>query len=270
MKKTIGFVLACCTVLGWMACNKMTEDSQLDTEDVLKMEMEDQDILTEEEQTAADCNYDFTQVIASCAVVTESSSSYPKTITIDYGTGCVDARGRTKKGKIIVEVSGDMRLEGNTRTLTFDNFYVNTINLQGSRTAENIGLNASGNMVIKVNGNITATNGEYARSRTFERYREWIAGINTCEISDDEFMITGSGTVTGRRGVEIPQEITEAIHVKPGVCNYPLSGKVDVGNERRGVVINFGDGTCDNVAEVYSKRRNKTFQIDLDTRRVIE
>ncbi len=270
MKKTIFRVLALVALLGWVSCKKMTEENQFDTEDVLKMEMEDQDIFTEEEQTAADCNYDFTQFIASCAVVTESSSSYPKTITIDYGTGCVDARGRTKKGKIIIDVSGDMRLEGNTRTLTFENFYVNSINIQGSRFAQNIGPNSEGNMIIQVNGTITSTNGEFTRSRNFERFREWVAGMNTCEISDDEFIITGNGTVTGRRGVEIAHEITDGIHVMPGSCDYPMSGKIDIGGERRGGVINFGDGDCDNVASVYSKRRNRTYSIDLDTRSVIQ
>jgi hypothetical protein len=119
-------------------------------------------------------------------------------------------------------------------------------------------------------GEITASNGELTRSRNFTRYREWISGIATCDISDDEFHVTGSGTAIGRRGIEIPHTITEKIVLKPGECKYPLSGKVDIGNATRGVLLNFGNGTCDNIAEATTKRRNKTYQINLDTRRIIQ
>ncbi|MBM3429001.1 MAG: hypothetical protein FJX95_09495, partial [Bacteroidetes bacterium] len=248
MKKLIYFFATLMVLTFGMACQKMTEENQFDSEDILKMEMEDSDIMSEEEQVSLDCSFDYTQLLASCATVTESSSTFPKIITIDYGEGCTDIRGRVKSGRIIVEVSGDMRLEGSVRTITFDQFFVNNTNIQGSRIAENIGANGSGNMVIKVNGDIIATNGSLTRSRTFERYREWISGINTCEFSDDEFLITGSGTATGRRGVEVPHEITEAIHMMPGSCEYPLSGTLDIGGERRGVIIDFGDGECDNIA----------------------
>jgi len=58
--------------------------------------------------------------------------------------------------------------------------------------------------------------------------------------------------------------------LKPGTCKYPLSGKIEIGSSTRGVIINFGSSTCDNIAEATTKRRNKTVQIDLDTRRIIQ
>jgi hypothetical protein len=270
MKKIFLIVVTAITTINLSSCRKFLEETQSDSEDLLKMEMEENDFLKEEEVASNPCNLDYSSLLAPCAVVTESSSTFPKTVTIDYGTGCVGANGRMKKGKIIISVSGDMRVAGNTRTLTFENFYLNDVKVEGSRNALNTGLNTSGNMVIKITGDITASNGELTRSRNFTRYREWISGITTCENSDDEFHITGSGTAIGRRGIEIPHTITEKIVLKPGQCNYPLSGKVDIGSEKRGVILNFGNGTCDNIAEATTKRRNKTYQIDLDTRRIIQ
>lgn len=270
MKKIFYFVFATSTLFNLASCNKFNEETQSDSEDVLKMEMDENDFLKEEEIASNPCSFDYATLLAPCAVVTESSSTFPKTVTIDYGTGCVGQNGLTKKGKIIINVSGDMRVAGNTRSLTFENFYINDVKIEGSRNAENIGLNNIGNMVVKITGDITGTNGELTRSRSFTRYREWISGISTCDISDDEFHVTGSGTAIGRRGIEIPHVITEKIVLKPGQCNYPLSGIVDIGSENRGAILNFGNGTCDNIADLTTKRRNKTYQIDLDTRKIIQ
>jgi hypothetical protein len=270
MKKIFYLVVAASTIASFTSCNKFLQENQSDAEDVLKIEMDENDFLKEEEIASNPCSFDFASLLAPCAVISESSSTFPKTVTIDYGTGCVGPNGLTKKGKIIINVSGDMRVAGNTRSLTFENFYINDVKIEGSRNAENIGLNNVGNMVVKITGDITATNGEFSRNRSFTRYREWISGISTCEISDDEFHVTGSGTAIGRRGIEIPHVITEKIVLKPGQCNYPLSGIVDIGSENRGVILNFGNGTCDNIAEATTKRRNKTYQIDLDTRRIIQ
>jgi hypothetical protein len=270
MKKTWFVIFTASALLNLASCNKFNEETQSDSEDVLKMEMNDNDFLTEEEIASTPCGFDYAALLAPCAVVTESSNTFPKIVTIDYGTGCVGQNGLTKKGKIIINVSGDMRVTGNTRTVTFDNFYINDVKIEGSRDAENIGPNNLGNMVVKITGDITAISSEFTRSRNFTRYREWISGIATCDISDDEFHITGSGTAIGRRGIEIPHSITEKIVLKPGQCKYPLSGKVDIGSATRGVFLDFGNGTCDNIAEATTKRRKKTYQIDLDTRRIIQ
>jgi len=269
MKNFFYLVFATSALFIFASCNKFSEETQSDSEDVLKMEMDENDFLKEEEIASNPCSFDYASLLAPCAVVTESSNTFPKTVTIDYGTECVGQNGLTKKGKIIINVSGDMRVAGNTRTVTFENFYINDVKIEGSRNSENMGPNTAGNMVVKITGDITATNGEFSRNRSFTRYREWISGIATCDISDDEFHVTGSGTAIGRRGIEIPHTITEKIVLKPGECNYPLSGRVDIGDESRGVILNFGNGSCDNIAEAITKRRNKTYQIDLDTRRII-
>jgi hypothetical protein len=275
--KTINQILKTSLVLALSllvltSCDKCKEDSTENissAEDVLRMDMEENDFTAEELYVSNPCNLDLSQIISSCAVITESSTTFPKTITIDYGTGCVDAKGRTKKGKVFVTLNREIQQTGSIREVTFENFFINDVQISGTRTAENMGLNESDNVVIKVTGNITATHPDYTRSRTFERYREWTKGFNTCDTQDDEFLITGSGTLINRFGKEIPHTIVEPIHITPGQCNYPLAGKIDVGNSNRGIVIDFGNENCDNLAEIKTKRRNKTYQVNLDTRTII-
>jgi hypothetical protein len=252
-----------------VSCKKSVEENHSNAEDIISLEMDENNIFMEEEVVSNPCGYDFKSLLASCAEVTESSETFPKTIKIDYGYGCKDVKGRIKKGKIIITVSGNMRIKGNTRTITFSDFYVNDFKIYGKRTSENLGSNASGNTVIKITGDITSSNSEFKRSRTFECYREWIKGIETCSLTDDELHITGSGKAVNRKGVEIAHTITEKIVIKHGECKYPLSGKIDFGTSKRGVTIDFGNGTCDNIAEVKRKQNNKTYTIDLDTHKII-
>ncbi len=266
MRKVISVLTVILLVI---SCHKQQEADLTTGEDILQMDMDENDYILEELYAANDCSIDLTQILPSCAQITYSSVEYPKTITIDFGTGCIDSKGRTKKGKIYIDVSGDMRVVGSEKTITFDNFFINEVKMEGSKHAKNIGLNASQNYVVEIDGEIEATKNNLTRKRVFHRQREWITGIETCETDDDEFLITGSGTITTRTGRTINHSITEAIHLKPSTCGYPLSGKIDFGSTLRGAILDFGTENCDNLATLTLKRRNKTFLIDLDTRTII-
>lgn len=255
---------------GITACKKEEKTDDLNSsEDVMQTEVSEGDYEREELYASIGCNVDWSTVVGTCATITQSSVEYPKIVTIDFGTGCTDKHGRVKKGKIIVTVTDDIRNPSAVRTVTFENFYVNDVQITGERKASNNGISADGFILIKVQGNLAATNSEGTRTRTFERQREWIAGSETCEISDDEFKVTGSGTTTNRKGVVRTHTITEAIHIKPGSCKYPLSGKVDIDNGKRGGILDFGSGDCDNTATLTTKKRNKVYTINLDDRKIV-
>lgn len=210
------------------------------------------------------CNYDFSQISGTCASVTESSTTFPKTVTIDFGTGCTGPNGYTKKGKIIVEMSNLLTVIGATRTFTFDGFSINDVVITGTKKLTNSGLNSSGNLDITVVSDITMTNSNGARTKSFTHNREWI-GHSTCDTADDEFKITGSGSISRSDGKERNYLITTAIHIKAS-CRYPISGIVDFGTAKIGAILDYGDGTCDELAIITSKRKNKTKTINLKTR----
>ena len=61
-----------------------------------------------------------------CAKVTVSSTNgtFPKTITVDFGTGCTDKRGVNRKGIITISITNPIFLPGASITISHQDFYV--------------------------------------------------------------------------------------------------------------------------------------------------
>lgn len=272
MKKYMKIFAVCSLALTVISCQQdetTEENNEIQAmEDVVSSEMDAHEVESDETIALHEaCDYEpFKRDLPSCATVDISGDEFPKTITIDFGSGCEDNNGRTKTGKVIIVQSAQMIEEGATRTITFEDFAVNNTLIAGTRTVTNTGANAAGNIVFSVEGDFTGTRNGRSRTRKVSKEREWIAGAETCDRSDDEFLITGSATITCRNKT-ITRNITEAIHVAPGSCKYPLSGKVHVDRGRKTGEVDFGDGTCDNIA-IVTKADGSTKEIDLDERRM--
>lgn len=253
------------------SCGKMThKESHEDAAEVVIGAMIDIDLFPEEVYAAYECEINHNLDLASGVIITESSITFPKTVTFDYGTGCLDKWGKTRKGKVIVTASGKMNITGNTTQITYEGFSINDFQINGSRFAKNIGLNSNLHPVIEYNGTIDFSKNSKSRLYTFSNQREFIAGFETCELTDDEFLITGSGSMNTHSKRTVPLSISTPIHYSMRGCLYPFSGKIDIGSSNRGVIIDFGQGDCDNIAEIQVKRRNKTAIFNLETREIIQ
>jgi hypothetical protein len=70
--------------------------------------------------------------IGDCAeiTITPNDSTYPKTITIDFGNGCLGRDGKFRSGAIIVHLTAPLRRAGSVVTITFRNYYVNRVHLE--------------------------------------------------------------------------------------------------------------------------------------------
>lgn len=103
-----------------------------------------------------------------CPTVTlvPADGSYPRTMTIDFGTdGCTGPDGRVRKGQIVVNLTDTLSNEDAVRTATFVDFYVDDAHLEGTRTLTNTGLDDNGNRTFTrtvVGGKITYPDGEVA------------------------------------------------------------------------------------------------------------
>ncbi|MBN4071423.1 hypothetical protein JYT72_02815 [Crocinitomix catalasitica] len=272
--KRTGKVIGAIALMTIVSCQKNQDaDDTGYVEDAVFSQRTSEETMMEELYTSTDCNYNWPDIVGGCAEVTESSATFPKIVTIDFGTGCEGYFGRTKKGKIIIDISDDIRNDGAKRIITFDEFYIEDVKIEGTRTATNIGESISGNVLISVVGDVQAIKDGNTWSRTFERQREWIIGSETCDRSDDEFLITGGGVTICRKGCEIQHTIITPLHVAPGSCNYILSGSVEILKEgkfmKRGGTIDWGDGACDNIATL-TTFSGKVFQIDLDTKKILK
>lgn len=200
----------------------------------------------------------------SCPNVTvdhPDSTYWPKIITIDYGDGCTGFYEQTRSGKIIIQVTGRYRVTGSSRTITLENYYINGIHVEGTKTITNDGVNNEGNICysIKLTGGKITTPDSIVITRESVRTREWVAGSDTWwNIWDDVYFITGQTTGINFRGVAYSRTIIIPLEWA-ATCRFIKSGSIDiVVGENDPITLDFGDGECDNEATVSRNGETRT------------
>lgn len=196
--------------------------------------------------------------LGSCTTISIDSTSNPHVMTIDFGTAnCLCNDGRYRRGQIIVTYTGDFREQGHTRTITFNDFYVNDNQVTGIKTITNMGRNSDGHLYynVEIDGSIVTNKGTLSHSGS--RVRTWIAGEDTETREDDVFSITGTGTKVRSNGKTFNMEITSPL-IRDNSCRWIKSGTIKMsatdGKERS---IDFGSGDCDNKATVSFNGKTK-------------
>lgn len=184
-----------------------------------------------------------------CATVTITPAvGFPKTIVIDFGTSCTH-NGITRSGKINIVLSDSVRKTGSIAVMTFNNYYVNGYKKEGTNTWTNTSTVSTRSWTREiVNGKITAPDGRYWLHRGI-RYVTQTAGDNTPDRTDDIFSILGNHTVTNAAGAERTCTVLEALQKKTACANID-KGKLKVQGPNHYATIDFGDGTCDNLATI--------------------
>ena len=186
----------------------------------------------------------------SCPTITitrPGANLWPKIVTIDYGTTCTGINDNVRSGKIVIEVTSPRLQAGSKRTVTFVNYFFNGIKVEGTKVLENMGFNNNLNLVISVKltgGKLILSDGKTIE-RTTDHQREWIAGLLTKNIWDDEWLITGTSAGKNIDGVAYSNTIMTALH-PTRACRFIVSGVVKI--ERTGktpVEIDYGTGDCD-------------------------
>jgi hypothetical protein len=112
-------------------------------------------------------------------------------IVIDFGDGCTDPRGNVRKGKILIHFEGRRFLPGSVLIVTFENYFINGIELDGQRTLTTLeSVDANPTFQVQLEGTITWPDGKVAtRSHCF--VRSWHR--NTDSLLDDELHVVQSG-----------------------------------------------------------------------------
>lgn len=187
----------------------------------------------------------------TCPTVTfaQAEGTWPNTITIDFGTGCTRPDGRVLKGKIIVNQTADIRTSGAMRTITHDQFFVDNVKVEGTRTWTNNGLNASFQWTytkVATNMKLTWEDGDVT-TWSSTRVSTLTGGGATATHKDDVWSSTGTASGENRNGRDFTATITEPL-IKRANCRWISKGIIEftVGDRTR--TIDFGDGTCDRLA----------------------
>lgn len=188
-------------------------------------------------------------------------SVFPKTMTIDYGTGIPSKDSITRKGQIIVTLTGKIRVAGSTISVTFNNYSVNGYGLTGTyaltpKIASGGGVNYN---VTVINGSITFPNGQGATYSGTENFTQ-VAGIGTTSITDDTYNITGSFSYSSANTGSITGTIATPL-VKSADCKNITSGTISFVYSGLNGTLDFGSGTCDNVATIVVGKTTKTITL---------
>jgi len=169
------------------------------------------------------------------------------TITVDFGTlGCTDLRGNIRKGQLIFTYHGKRFLPGSTVVTTTNNYYVNGVKLEGTRTSTNV-TNSSTDApkfnVVLENGKATFDDNTTA-TRDSDITWSWIREANPTQ---DQLVIESGSWAEGttRNGRDYEVSVLEDLIYKRG-CFMAVDGvKKYIIDGAKEIVINYGDGDCD-------------------------
>lgn len=187
-------------------------------------------------------------------------TTFPKTMEINFGTGCADHNGVIRKGiinAVFYLQSGHWHnaTPGDSVTIEFDNYYVSDIKREGTITVTVNNPNPGpSHTVVAENCKLIFTN-EDVVSWNAERTVDWIEGFTTiCPedscIEDDAFRFSGNSNGVNRNNLAYTVEITTPL-IKAMNCKWFSEGVFNLtpaGHATR--TVDFGDGTCDNKATV--------------------
>jgi hypothetical protein len=188
---------------------------------------------------------------APTVTVETTDGDFPKTITVDYGDSTVLHNGTVLSGVVTIVVTAPPRTDGAQKTVTYTNFYVDSINIAGSKVMT-YSINEETGIIFSCVGNIIVTFSDGTSiTRESEKTKQFAEGYDTPgDYSDDVFEITGYVNSTSSEGYTFSATIQEPL-IKLGTCRYIVQGIVEF--SRNGEVfaeLNYGNQTCDDIATI--------------------
>jgi hypothetical protein len=190
--------------------------------------------------------------IGDCATitVTPNDSTYPKTITIDFGSGCLGRDGKFRSGAIMLHLTAPLRRPGSVVTITFRNYYVNRVHLEGTKIISNLSEPPMHKWSVQVvGGKVTFPSG---RGYSYQgiKVKTQVDGMDTRIVRDDIYEITGRSQTEFNGGLTITLNIETAL-VKKVACPWISDGKLKIKINDRVLYLDYGfpfNGQCDNKA----------------------
>jgi len=192
-------------------------------------------------------------------IVPQTPGVFPKTVTIDFGSGCF-SHGHLRSGKIKTVYTGRLIVPGNSATTTFENFKIDSVSVEGTHKITNTTNNTPGAnqrqfKIEVIDGKLTKPNANYVYWNTVRTHTQ-IEGNGSVTPQDDIFSIRGIANGKVKRNNIIVlwnSEITEPL-IKKAVCRWISKGRIKTvrhglpANTRWVAVLDYGAGNCDNQA----------------------
>ncbi len=193
-----------------------------------------------------------------------STSEAPEGVmTVDFGTlGCT-VRGNVRTGKLIFTYSGRRFQVGSTVVTTTENYAINGVKLEGTRTLTNV----TGSSTESPKFNAVLENGKaiFADGSVAERESDitwqWVRGATP---ADDYLLIDQSSTASGvtRGSRDYAVSLSKALKYKR-FCGIAVEGiKRYLIDNTKEIVIDYGDGTCDKAVVITVNGVTRNLNVD--------
>jgi hypothetical protein len=175
-------------------------------------------------------------------------------IVIDFGTECEDALGNVRRGKVKVHFEGKRFRPNSSISITFENYEINGVKLNGVRTLTNM----NGSTVLEPQFSVELQNGSVEWDGKIANREHCFVGTwdrgDLLDPNDDALKITPCSNSMeaaegiNRNGVAYKMWIEKELVYRRG-CPMAVSGTkkfIEV-NSGKEIIIDYGSGTCDAV-----------------------
>ncbi len=199
-----------------------------------------------------------------CLVITvdyPDSTRFPKVVTFDYGEGCsvvFNGDTITKMGKIIVTMTDRFNVPGSQHILTFEDFFVNEVKVEGTRTITYNGLNDDSLFefsIVLEGGKLTfidpSTGEPLVYTREAGLLKEWYRA--PVPVEDSLYLnglIWGVNVYGENYSREITEELTLAHCLGYGRRWVIVDGQILSIVGETETLIDYEGGGCDAVAQI--------------------
>ncbi len=199
------------------------------------------------------------------------SSTFPKTITIDYGEGCnqvVDNDTITKSGKIIITLKqGGYFGKGGQRTIELKDFQINGVNIKGTRTVTFDGINwqeKSISWIITLDNGSIGLDSNLQITREAEKIKTLYFGDSRYSRADDTLELTGSVSGLAANEIVYEYEITQPLK-KSITCKFYSEGLIEATvADSINFSLDYGSGACDNIVTATHDGESRDISVNFD------
>jgi len=186
--------------------------------------------------------------LPACMTKTVVMDGNTRTVTLNFEEDCEMHNGNILTGTITMVYVRDPLALTRSITYSFTNFYFNYKNIEGGGSILREKSNTNGNPQSTKNQDITVIwpDGKSAH-RIGVKVREWIEGVGTGTWGDNVYAITGNWTTEFPNGDVNSGIITTPLR-RELACRFIVSGVIAVSHNEAAGTLDFGDGSCDNIA----------------------
>ncbi|RED45870.1 hypothetical protein [Seonamhaeicola aphaedonensis] len=160
--------------------------------------------------------------------------TFPKTITVDFGSGTQGRDGVIRRGSITIVSTGWYWEQESLHTITFNNYYHEVFKVGGTQVVKNFGENEDGLIEFFVtveDGIISSTDGVNVTFNDASS-RIWIAGSETpLNIWDDEYLLDALQNGFSSDGTTYTLVFEEPLHyvllpraIRSGIIDLNIGG----------------------------------------------